>query len=140
MSLFVQNRGALSGELHRNLRTHWGLRRRAGSQRLEGQGHILNMVNISQRPVEIDDRAIQGYLEGDLIKGRCKTAIGTLVERITCYEKLFALEKPTTESVRVAMTGKIMNMSGQLRKSLTWDKGSEMSQHQSFNIGSEIQI
>jgi IS30 family transposase len=140
MSLFVQGRGALRRELHRNLRTHRALRRRQGSQPFEGQGHIPNMVNISQRPAEIEDRAIPGHWEGDLIIGRGKTAIGTLVERSTRYVMLFALEKLTAENVRVEMTRKIMVLPEQLRKSITWDQGTEMAQHQRFTIDSGIQI
>lgn len=140
MSLFVQGRGALRRELHRNLRTHRALRRRQGSQPFEGQGHIPNMVNISQRPAEIEDRAIPGHWEGDLIIGRGKTAIGTLVERSTRYVMLFALEKLTAENVRRELTTKIMTLPEQLRKSITWDQGSEMSQHQRFTIDSGIQI
>lgn len=140
MSLFVQGRGALRRELHRNLRTHRALRRRQGSQPFAGQGHIPNMVNISQRPAEIEDRAIPGHWEGDLIIGRGKTAIGTLVERNTRYVMLFALEKLTAENVRVEMTAKIMTLPEQLRKSITWDQGTEMAQHQQFTIDSGIQI
>ena len=77
------------------------------------------MVNINQRPVKIEDRAILGYLEGNLIMGRGKTAIGTLVERGTYYEALFEIEKLTAASVQVAMIGKIMNMPEQLRRSIT---------------------
>ena len=140
MSLFVQGRGALRRELHRNLRTHRALRRRQGSQPFAGQGHIPNMVNISQRPAEIEDRAIPGHWEGDLIIGRGKTAIGTLVERNTRYVMLFALEKLSAENVLIEMTAKIMTLPRQLRKSITWDQGTEMAQHQQFTIDSGIQI
>lgn len=116
------------------------LRRRQGSKPFQGQGHIPNMVNIRQRPAEIEDRAIPGHWEGDLIMGRNKSAIGTLVERSTRYVMLFALEKPTAENVRIEMTQKIMKLPEQLRKSITWDQGSEMSQHQRFTIDSGIQI
>lgn len=77
------------------------------------------MVNINQRPVKIEDRATLGYLEGNLIMGRGKTAIGTLVERGTYYEVLLEIEKLTAASVQVAMIGKIMNMPEQLRRSIT---------------------
>ena len=140
MSLFVQGRGALRRELHKALRAGRALRRRQGSLPYEGQGHIPNMVNISQRPAEIEDRAIPGHWEGDLIIGRGKTAIGTLVERSTRYVMLFPLEKLSAENVRVEMTQKIMTLPEQLRKSITWDQGSEMAQHQRFTIDSGIQI
>lgn len=140
MSLFVQGRGALRRELHRNLRTHRALRRRQGPQPFEGQGHIPNMVMISQRPAEIEDRAVPGHWEGDLIIGRNKSAIGTLVERSTRYVMLFALEKPTAENVRIEMTRKIMVLPAQLRKSITWDQGTEMAQHRQFTIDSGIRV
>ena len=140
ISLFVQSRGGLRRELHKALRTGRALRRRQGSQPYEGQGHIPEMVLISDRPAEVEDRAIPGHWEGDLIMGRGKTAIGTLVERSTRYVMLIALEKPTAENVRVEMTKKIMKLPVQLRKSITWDRGKEMAQHRQFTIDSGIQV
>ncbi len=140
MSLFVQGRGALRRELHKSLRTGRALRRRQGSQPYEGQGHIPNMVLISARPAEIEDRSIPGHWEGDLIMGRGKSAIGTLVERSTRYVMLFALEKPTAENVRMEMSQKIMQLPAQFRKSITWDRGKEMAQHRQFTIDSGIQV
>jgi IS30 family transposase len=121
MSLFVQGRGALGRQLHKSLRTGRALRRRGGSQPYEGQGHISDMVLISARPGQIEDRAIPGHWEGEAIMGRGTSAIGTLVERTTRYVMLFACEKPTAENVRVEMTQKIMQLPGQLRKSITWN-------------------
>ena len=140
MSLFVQGRGGLRRELHKSLRTGRSQRRRKGPHPYEGQGHIPEMVLISDRPAEIEDRAIPGHWEGDLIMGRGKSSIGTLVERSTRYVMLFALEKPTAENVRVEMTKKIMKLPAQLRKSITWDQGTEMAQHRQFTIDSGIQI
>ncbi len=140
MSLFVQGRGGLRRELHKYLRTGRSQRRRKGPHPYEGQGHIPEMVLISARPAEVDDRAIPGHWEGDLIMGRGKSSIGTLVERSTRYVMLFALEKPTAENVRVEMTKKIMKLPAQLRKSITWDQGTEMAQHRQFTIDSGIQV
>ncbi len=140
MSLFVQGRGGLRRELHKSLRTGRSQRRRKGPHPYEGQGHIPEMVLIGDRPVEIEDRAIPGHWEGDLIMGRGKSSIGTLVERSTRYVMLIALEKPTAENVRVEMTKKIMKLPAQLRKSITWDQGTEMAQHRQFTIDSGIQI
>ena len=140
MSLFVQGRGGLRRELHKSLRTGRSQRRRKGPHPYEGQGHIPEMVLIGDRPVEIEDRAIPGHWEGDLIMGRGKSSIGTLVERSTRYVMLIALEKPTAENVRVEMTKKIMKLPAQLRKSITWDQGTEMAQHRHFTIDSGIQI
>ncbi len=121
ISLFVQGRGAVRRQLHKSLRTGRALRRRGGSQPYEGQGHIPDMVLISDRPLQIEDRAIPRHWEGDLIMGRGKSAIGALVERTTRYVMLFALEKPTAENVRLEMTQKIMQLPAQFRKSITWD-------------------
>jgi IS30 family transposase len=92
MSLFVQGRGALGRQLHQSLRTGRAQRRRGGSQPYEGQGHIPDMVLISARPGQIEDRAVPGHWEGDMIMGRGTSAIGTLVERTTRYVMLFACE------------------------------------------------
>ena len=140
MSLFVQGRGGLRRELHKSLRTGRSQRRRKGPHPFEGQGHISQMVLISERPAEVNDRAVPGHWEGDLIMGRDKSSIGTLVERSTRYVMLFALEKPTAENVRVQMTKKIMTLPAQLRKSITWDQGTEMAQHRQFTIDSGIQV
>ena len=120
---------------------HWTIPAQTkGPHPYEGQGHIRPMVLISDRPAEIEDRAIPGHWEGDLIMGRGKSSIGTLVERSTRYVMLFALEKPTAENVRVEMTKKIMKLPAQLRKSITWDQGTEMAQHRQFTIDSGIQV
>jgi IS30 family transposase len=140
MSLFVQGRGALRRELHKSLRIGRALRRRQGSQPFEGQGHIPDMVLISDRPAEIEDRAIPGHWESDLSMGRGKGGIGTLVEAITRNAMLFTLEKPTAENVRVEMTQKIMQLPALFRKSITWDRGKEMAQHRQFTIDSGIQV
>lgn len=89
---------------------------------------------------EIEDRAIPGHWEGDLIIGRGKAAIGTLVERNTRYVMHFALEKLNAENIRREMTGKIMRLPAQLRNSIIWNQGTEMAQHQQFTIDSGIQI
>lgn len=140
MSLFVQGRGGLRRELHIALRTGRALRRRRGPYPYEGQGHIPAMVLISARPAEVDDRAIPGRWEGDLILGRGKSAIGTLVERSTRYVMLFPVARPTAEIVRTEMTQKFMKLPIQLRKSITWDRGKEMAQHRQFTIDSGFQI
>lgn len=140
MSLFVQGRGGLRRELHTYLRTGRSQRRRKGPHPFEGQGHIPEMVLISARPAEVDDRAIPGHWEGDLIMGRGKSSIGTLVERTTRYVILFPVAKPSAEIVRMEMTKKIMQLPEQLRKSITWDRGKEMAQHRQFTIDSGIQV
>jgi IS30 family transposase len=139
MALYVQGRGALRQELHRALRTGRALRRPKKSVS-NGQGKIPNMVLISERPAEVDDRAVPGHWEGDLIMGTGKTCIGTLVERSTRYVMLLKLEKNTAEAVRTAMSTKILALPTELRRSLTWDRGTEMSQHRRFTVDTGVQV
>jgi IS30 family transposase len=98
------------------------------------------MVLISERPAEVDDRAVPGHWEGDLIMGSRKTCIGTLVERSTRYVMLLKLEKNTAEAVRSAMSAKILALPSELRRSVTWDRDTEMSQHLRFTIDTGVQV
>jgi IS30 family transposase len=139
MSLYVQGRGALRRELHHALRTGRALRR-AKKSLPTGQGKIPNMVLISERPSEVEDRAVPGHWEGDLIMGSRKTCIGTLVERTTRFVLLLKLEKNTAEAVRVAMSAKILTLPAELRCSVTWDRGTEMSQHLRFTVDTGVQV
>ncbi len=139
-SLFVQGRGTLRKELWRSLRTGRAARRpqgRPGSTK----GKIRDMVMISERPAEIEDRAVPGHWEGDLIIGTHKSAIGTLVERHTRYVMLFPLpDGNTAESVRVALTDTVQKLPEHLWRSLTWDQGKEMAQHATFTVDTGIQV
>ena len=138
-SLYVQGRGALRTELWRALRTGRARRRpqgRPGSTK----GQIRDMVMISERPAEIEDRAVPGHWEGDLIMGKRKTSIGTLVERQSRYVMLFHVPDNTAESVRVALTDTVKRLPEHLWKSLTWDQGTEMAQHATFTIDTGIQV
>ncbi len=125
LSLYVQGRGALRRELHHALRSGRAIRR-AKKSLPNGQGQIPNMVLISQRPAEVGDRAVPGHWEGDLIMGRGKTCIGTLVERSTRYVMLLKLEHNTAEQVRLAMGHKILQLPDELRRSITWDQGKDV--------------
>jgi transposase, IS30 family len=139
MSLYVQGRGALRRELTGALRTGRALRR--AKKRLPvGQGQIPKMVMISERPAEVEGRAVPGHWEGDLIMGRAKTCIGTLVERSSRYVILLKLEKNTAEQVRTAMADQIQRLPEQLRRSITWDQGREMSQHTQFTVDTGVQV
>ena len=127
-SVYVQGRGALRRELAACLRTGRALRkprRKAGERR----GKIPGMVMISERPAEVQDRAVPGHWEGDLIAGtRSRSAIGTLVERSTRFVLLLHLpDGHGAAQVAEAMTGAMAALPGQLRRSLTWDQGSEMT-------------
>ena len=139
-SLYVQGRGELRRELHRCLRSGRAQRRRQG--RVETRGRIPNMVMISQRPAEIEDRAVPGHWEGDLILGaNGNSAIGTLVERSTRFVMLLHLPKDrTAEAVRDAMAAKILTLPAALRRSITWDQGKEMAQHAQFTIDTGVPV
>ena len=139
-SLYVQGRGALRKELHACLRTGRAIRRTRG--RLDQRGRIPGMVMISERPAEVEDRAVPGHWEGDLIIGKDgRSAVGTLVERSTRYVVLLHLDGDhTAETVRTAMAAKIKTLPDHLVKSITWDQGSEMAQHQRFSIDTGIAI
>jgi IS30 family transposase len=132
-SLYVQGRGELRRELHRCLRTGRAQRRHQGRVRT---GPIKDMVLISERPAEIEDRAVPGHWEGDLIMGaNNNSAIGTLVERSTRFVMLLHLPQGrTAEAVRDAMAAKILTLPAALRRSITWDRGAEMAQHTQFSV------
>ncbi len=139
-TLFVQGRGELRRELARCLRT--GRARRIHQGRLEKRGQIKDMVMISERPAEVEDRAVPGHWEGDLILGKNgKSAIGTLVERATRYVMLFPLPKDrTAEQVRLAMTEVIQTLPASLRRTLTWDQGKEMAEHARFTVDTGVDV
>jgi IS30 family transposase len=138
-SLYVQGRGELRRELARCLRT--GRARRKPQSRLETRGRIPDMVMISERPAEIEDRAVPGHWEGDLIIGKNnKSAIGTLVERSTRFVMLLHLKDQTAETVREAMTAKIQTLPEHLRRSITWDQGKEMTQHSQFSVDTDVDV
>ena len=139
-SLFVQGKGALRKELWRSLRTGRATRRPQGRAK-STKGKIRDMVMISERPAEVEDRAVPGHWEGDLIVGTGNSAIGTLVERHSRYVMLFPLPNDTTaESVRVALTDTITGLPEHLWKSLTWDQGKEMAQHATFTIDTGVKV
>ena len=139
-SLFVQGRGELRRELHRCLRTGRAQRRHQG--RVERRGHIPNMVMIAERPAEVEDRAVPGHWEGDLIMGaNNNSAIGTLVERSTRFVMLLHLPGDHgAEAVRDAMTAKIATLPDALRRSITWDQGTEMAHHAQFSIDTGVPV
>jgi IS30 family transposase len=139
-TLYVQGRGELRRELARCLRT--GRAKRIPRGRLETRGRIPDMVMISERPPEAEDRAVPGHWEGDLLLGKDgKSAIGTLVERSTRYVMLFPLPKNrTAEEVRKAMTKIIMTLPESLRRTLAWDQGREMAQHIQFRIDTGVEV
>jgi IS30 family transposase len=140
-SLFVQGRGELRRELHRCLRSGRA-HRRSRPELDNGTGKIAGMINISERPAEVADRAVPGHWEGDLILGRNnRSAVGTLVERSTRYVLLLHLPNGrSADAVNQAMKTAIATLPSELVRTITWDQGAEMSHHNQFSIETGIQI
>jgi IS30 family transposase len=157
-ALYVQGRGALRRELTACLRTGRALRVPRARSRGRGKAFLTPEIMISQRPAEADDRAVPGHWEGDLILGLGSSAIGTLVERTTRFTILLHLPRMAghggggrtkngpalaghgAEAVRDAITRTITTLPEQLRQSLTWDQGAEMSQHARLRIDAGVQV
>jgi IS30 family transposase len=141
-SLYVQGRGALRKELARCLRTGRAIRRRRDQRNGNGSGRIPGMVNISERPAEVADRAVPGHWEGDLIVGAGgRSAIGTLVERTTRFVMLLHLPNGhSAAEVNAAMTAKIAELPAALIRSITWDQGTELARHRQFSIDTGVDI
>jgi IS30 family transposase len=139
-ALFVQGRGELRRELARCLRT--GRVKRRPRRRPENTGQLRDMVMISERPAEAEDRAVPGHWEGDLLIGAdCRTAVGTLVERTTRYVMLLHLPAGRSASgVERAMRQAISTLPEQLRRSITWDQGREMAYHAQLTISTGVQV
>src|SRR4051794_26723450 len=157
-ALYVQSRGALKRELVACLRTGRALRVPRSRARQRPAGHVTSEVVISQRPAEVADRAVPGHWEGDLIIGSGRSAIGTLVERSTRYTVLLHLPRAEgwgirppvkngpalggygAEAMRAAIAAQMTTMPEQLRRSLTWDRGTELAQHAQLRIETGIAI
>jgi IS30 family transposase len=157
-ALFVQGRGALRRELTACLRTGRVLRVPRARVRRRGKGFVSPEIMISRRPAEAVDRAVPGHWEGDLILGLGSSAIGTLVERTTRFTMLLhlprlaghgdvqrtkngpALAGHGAEAVRDAITRTIITLPEELRRSLTWDQGAEMAQHERLKIDAGVQV
>ena len=140
-SLFIQARGALKKELLACLRTQRVTRRpRHASLKGKGLGKIADAVSISERPPVVEDRAVPGHWEGDLIAGTNGSHIATLVERHTRYVMLAKVDDKSTETVVRALIKQARKLPAELYKSLTWDRGSEMSGHQKFTLSTDIQV
>jgi IS30 family transposase len=140
-SLYVQSRGRLRKDLTRCLRSGRSKRRpRRGAP--DGRGRIPAMVSISERPAQVEDRAVPGHWEGDLIVGKQgRSFIGTLVERHTRYVMLTELGRdPTTEHVTAKIAAQIVRLPEQLRLSLTWDQGREMARHLDFTVATGVKV
>ena len=139
-SLVIQTRGELKKELTAQLRTVRRRRRPKSHNAKSGQGQILDMVSIRERPAEIEDRAVPGHWEGDLLTGANDTHIATLVERNTRFTMLVRIPRKDTTTVVAALAKHIGKLPEGLRRSLTWDQGKEMHAHKRFTVATNVQV
>ena len=140
-SLFIQARGALKQELVRHLRSKRRIRRsRHASVHGHSQGKIIDAVSIRERPAEVEDRAIPGHWEGDLLRGAGNSHVITLVERQSRFVKLGKISGKDTATVVAALIQQVRKLPAELRRSLTWDRGLEMAEHKSFTMATDVQV
>ncbi len=140
-SLFIQARGALKHELMAHLRRTRGMRRsRHHTQKTGIHGQITDAVSIRERPPAVEDRALPGHWEGDLLFGSKNSQIATLVERQSRYVMLAKVGKKDTETVVNALIKHAQKLPHELYRSLTWDRGKEMADHRRFTLATDIQV
>lgn len=140
-SLFVQARGALKRELTAHLRTRRPIRRSKNATKSgQTRGQIVDAVSIAERPPCIEDRAIPGHWEGDLLAGARNTHIATLVERKSRYVHLVRVTGKNTTSVVNALIREVQRLPAGLMASLTWDRGLEMAQHHRFAVATDVAV
>lgn len=140
-SLFIQARGVLKKELQLYLRSQRAIRRsKHATMKQSGLGQITNMVSIRERPASVEDRAIPGHWEGDLIAGSKNSYIATLVERHSRYVMLVKVHNKDTESVVSALIKQSKQLPAELYKSLTWDSGKELADHQRFKMHTNVDV
>ena len=140
-SLFIQSRGAFRKELTGYLRSKRKMRRsKRASSHGDGRGQITDIVSISERPASVEDRAVPGHWEGDLLAGSKNTHIATLVERHTRYVMLVKIPSKDTETVVNALIKHAKKLPTELYKSLTWDRGKELSDHKRFRLATDIEV
>jgi transposase, IS30 family len=138
-SLFVQARGVLKQELIGQLRRSRIMRRPRNASRVASPS-IVDGVSIRERPAEASDRAVPGHWEGDLLMGGNSSQIATLVERRSRYVMLVKVDRKDSTRVTQLLIRTIRKLPAQLRRSLTWDRGSEMAAHKEFTIATDVQV
>ena len=140
-SLFIQARGVLKQELIQHLRSKRRIRRSRQS-RVSGHrsGQIVDAISIRERPAEIEDRAIPGHWEGDLIGGTKNSHIATLVERHSRFTALVKVPSKDTAAVVAALSRHVRKLPASLRRSLTWDRGLEMAKHKTFTVATNVKV
>ena len=140
-SLFVQARGVLKKELLQHLRSKRTIRRsKQACRKGDGRGQITDIVSISERPASVEDRAVPGHWEGDLLSGSKNSHIATLVERHTRYVMLAKVANKETRTVVSALIKQAKKLPTELYKSLTWDRGKELADHRRFSLATDIDV
>jgi IS30 family transposase len=140
-SLFIQARGVLKKELMQHLRTKRRIRRSRHSRvRGHRMGQIVDAISIRERPAEVEDRAIPGHWEGDLLGGIKNSHIATLVERHSRFTTLVKVPSKDTAAVVAALSRHVRKLPASLRRSLTWDRGLEMAKHKTFTVATNVHV
>ena len=140
-SLFIQTRGVLKKELLAHLRATRAIRRsRHASLKCDGLGQIKDAISIRERPAAVEDRAIPGHWEGDLIAGSKNSYIATLVERHSRYVLLAKVANKDTASVVTALVRQVQHLPRELRRSLTWDRGKELADHKRLTLATDLEV
>jgi IS30 family transposase len=140
-SLFIQTRGVLKNELLAHLRATRAIRRsRHASLKRDGLGQIKDAISIRERPATVEDRAIPGHWECDLIAGSKNSYIATLVERHSRYVLLAKVANKDTDTVVAALVSQVQHLPGELRRSLTWDRGKELADHRRLTLATDIDV
>jgi IS30 family transposase len=140
-SLFIQARGVLKKELMDHLRTRRRMRRSRHSRIFkDSRGQIADAISIRERPAEVEERAVPGHWEGDLLSGSKNSHMVTLVERHSRFAMLIKVPSKDTAVVVTALSRHIRKLPATLRRSLTWDRGLEMAKHKDFTVATDVQV
>jgi IS30 family transposase len=140
-SLFIQSRGVLKKELLAHLRSRRIMRRgRTATTAGQTRGQIIGAISIRDRPAEIEDRAVPGHWEGDLLSGSKNSHIATLVERRSRFIMLVKVNGKDSDSVVGALIHQVQNLPNGLMTSLTWDRGTELAYHRKFTVATDVSV
>jgi IS30 family transposase len=139
-SLFIQSRNVLKKQLQLHLRTQRRIRRSKSASAPDMRGKIVDAISIRERPAEAEDRAVPGHWEGDLLEGSKGTQIATLVERHSRFVMLVRITNKDSATVVKALSKTIQRLPQCLRRSLTWDRGTEMKRHKDFTIATDVRV
>ena len=140
-SLFIQARGVLKKELMAHLRCRRAMRKPQGAaSKGDLRGQIVDAICLSERPAEVEDRAIPGHWEGDLLSGSRNTHVATLVERHSRFVVVVQVDSKDTATVVAALIRKVQTLPQGLMATLTWDRGKEMASHKNFTVATDVQV